>query len=60
MGKCSDSKVRLVAHSLGSRVVLSSLDSLNNNQEWKNKNFTITSVHLLGAAFSHQEVSKDL
>ena len=60
MGKCSDSKVRLIAHSLGSRVVLSSLDSLNNNQEWKNKNFTVTSVHLLGAAVDDEEVSKDL
>ena len=41
MEKCSDSnsKVRLVAHSLGSRVVLSTLDSLYNNQEWNTKKF---------------------
>jgi hypothetical protein len=62
MEKCSDSnsKVRLVAHSLGSRVVLSSLDSLYNNQEWTTKNFTVASVHVMGAAVDDEEVSKDL
>ena len=62
MEKCSDSnsKVRLVAHSLGSRVVLSALDSLYNNQEWNTKNFTVASVHLMGAAVDDEEVSKDL
>ena len=61
MEKCSDSnsKVRLVAHSLGSRVVLSSLDSLYNNQEWNTKNFTVASVHLMGAAVDDEEVSKN-
>ena len=61
MEKCSDSnsKVRLVAHSLGSRVVLSALDSLYNNQEWNTKKFRVTSVHLMGAAVDDEEVSKD-
>jgi hypothetical protein len=61
MNKCADqgSKVRLIAHSLGARVVLSALESLNNNQQWNSKNFTITSVHLLGAAVDDDEVSKD-
>jgi hypothetical protein len=49
----------LIAHSLGSRIVLSSLDTLNENQEWNNQNFTIASVHLLGAAVDNEEVSKD-
>jgi pimeloyl-ACP methyl ester carboxylesterase len=55
--KCADSKVRLIAHSLGSRVVLSALESLLTNQEWNNKNFKILSVHLMGAAVDDREVS---
>ena len=56
---CNNSNVRIIAHSLGARVVLSGLDSLNNTQEWNSKNFKITSVHLLGAAVDDEEVSKD-
>ena len=56
---CPETDVRLLAHSLGSRIVLSGLDVLNKNQEWNNKNFTIASVHLLGAAVDDEEVSKD-
>jgi pimeloyl-ACP methyl ester carboxylesterase len=52
------SKVRLIAHSLGARVVLSALESLNNNKEWNTNNFNITSVHLMGAAVDNEEVSK--
>jgi len=40
-------------------VVLSSLDSLHNNQIWNNNNFQISSVHLMGAAVDDDEVSKD-
>ncbi len=54
MNKCanstSHSKVRIIAHSLGSRFALSALDSLHNNKDWTNKNFKVYSVHLLGAA----------
>ena len=39
-----DVKIRLIGHSLGARVVLSALDSLNKNQTWNN---TIASVHLM-------------
>jgi Alpha/beta hydrolase of unknown function (DUF900) len=56
---CPQTDIRLIAHSLGSRIVLSSLDALNENQEWNNQNFTIASVHLLGAAVDNEEVSKD-
>jgi hypothetical protein len=56
---CPQTDVRLIAHSSGSRIVLSSLDALNENQEWNNQNFTIASVHLLGAAVDNEEVSKD-
>jgi esterase/lipase superfamily enzyme len=32
---CPDDKIRLIAHPLGSRVVLSALDSLERNTRWK-------------------------
>jgi Alpha/beta hydrolase of unknown function (DUF900) len=57
--KCNNSEIRILAHSLGSRVILSSLDSLNNNQYWKDRNFTLASVHLLGAAVDNEEVADD-
>ena len=60
MNNCANegSKVRLIAHSLGARVALSALESLNNNKEWNTNNFNITSVHLMGAAVDNEEVSK--
>ena len=57
--KCPQTKIRVIAHSLGARVVLSSMDSLNNNQAWNNKNFHIASVHLMGADVNSDEVSKN-
>ena len=56
-----DIKVRLVGHSLGARVILSTLDSLNKDSIWnKSTNkFNITSVHFLGAAVDNEEVSKN-
>ncbi len=57
--KCTQTKIRLIAHSLGARVVLSSLDSLNKNQIWNANNFKITSVNLMGAAVDDDEVSKN-
>lgn len=63
MDKCKqqepdkDIKIRLIAHSLGARVVLSALDSLNKNQTWNDGNFTIASVHLMAAAVDDEEVS---
>jgi hypothetical protein len=56
---CAQTDIRLVAHSLGARVVLSSLDNLNNNQIWNNNNFDIASVHLMGVAVDDDEVSKN-
>ena len=56
-----DTKVRLIGHSLGARVILSTLDSLNKDRIWNsaNNNFNITSVNLMGAAVDDEEVSKD-
>ncbi|MDQ3971709.1 MAG: alpha/beta hydrolase [Thermoproteota archaeon] len=56
-----DLKIRIVGHSIGSRVILSSLDSLHKNATWNNStnNFKITSVHLLGAAVDDEEISKN-
>ena len=57
---CPSDKVRLIAWSLGSRVVLSALESLENNSRWKEERFNITSVHLMGAAVDDEKVSKNL
>jgi pimeloyl-ACP methyl ester carboxylesterase len=53
--------VRILGHSLGSRVILSALQSLHENRFWNNhtNNFKIASVHLMGAAVDDEEVSKD-
>lgn len=55
----SDVNISLIGHSLGSRVILSSLASLNDNAKWNEMNFNITSVHLLGAAVDNGEISKN-
>jgi hypothetical protein len=54
---CLDANIRVIAHSLGVRVVLSSLDSLHKNPVWNLNNFTIPSIHLMGAAVDDEEVS---
>ena len=53
--------VRILGHSLGSRVILSALQSLHENRFWNNhtNNFKIASVHLMGAAVDDEEVSKE-
>jgi pimeloyl-ACP methyl ester carboxylesterase len=55
-----DIKIRLVSHSMGARVILSALESLDSNQEWNRHHFKIASVHLLGAAVDDDEVSKNI
>ncbi|MGI0045448.1 MAG: alpha/beta hydrolase, partial [Nitrososphaeraceae archaeon] len=54
---CPEADTRIIAHSLGARIVLSSLDSLHKNPLWNLKNFTISSIHLMGAAVDDEEVS---
>ena len=54
-----DSIVRLISHSLGARVLLSTLDYLNANSTWNNNDYKIASIHLLGAAVDNEEVSKN-
>jgi len=56
---CPSDKIRLIAWSLGSRVVLNALDSLENNSRWKQERFNITSVHLMGAAVDDEKISKN-
>ena len=55
-----DTKIRLISHSMGARVILSALESLDSNQQWNRNNFKIASVHLLGAAVDDEEVSKNI
>jgi pimeloyl-ACP methyl ester carboxylesterase len=55
-----DTKIRLIGHSMGARVILSTLESLDSNQQWNRNNFKIASIHLLGAAVDDEEVSKNI
>ena len=52
-GECPNDKVRLIAHSLGSRVILSALQSLHD----ESRGSIIRSVHLMGAAVDDEQVS---
>ena len=51
----------MIAHSVGSRIILSALDSLHQNTIWNNitNNFKIESVDLMGAAVDNEEVSME-
>jgi esterase/lipase superfamily enzyme len=61
--ECQESKLRIIAHSLGSRVKLSAIQSLsdhnNNITATSVPSKTIASVHLLGAAIDDEQVSTD-
>lgn len=48
--KCIDTDIRLISHSMGARVILSSLASLHNNSLLDGSTFKIASVHLLGGS----------
>jgi hypothetical protein len=56
---CPNSDIRIIAHSLGSRVVLSSLEYLSTHQNAfiNQSSKIIKSVHLMGAAVDNEEVS---
>jgi pimeloyl-ACP methyl ester carboxylesterase len=54
-----DVKIRLIGHSLGSRVIFNSLLNLDKNPIWKNKGFKIESVTLLGAAVNEEMPAKN-
>jgi len=58
--ECPEDKIRIIAHSLGSRVTLSALQWIHNNINEQNDNNTskgITSVHLMGAAVNNDQIS---
>ena len=55
-----DIKIRLIGHSMGARIILSSLDSLHKNATWNNSNFKVVSVDLLGAAVDNEEITMNL
>jgi hypothetical protein len=57
--KGKDMQIRIIGHSLGSRVILSSLDSLLKDGILNRNNTPIASVHLMGAAVDDEEVTKD-
>jgi uncharacterized protein YcfL len=55
--KCPDTKIHLIAHSLGASVVDKALVILDKNTKWNNSK--IASVHLLGAAINNNLIEKD-
>jgi len=58
--ECPEDKIRIIAHSLGSRVTLSALQWIHDNIKEQNNNNTlkeITSVHLMGAAVNNDQIS---
>jgi hypothetical protein len=58
--QCPGDKIRIIAHSLGSRVTLSALQWIHNNSIEQNSNNTlkeIASVHLMGAAVNNDQIS---
>jgi Alpha/beta hydrolase of unknown function (DUF900) len=63
--RCPDTDIRIIAHSLGARVVLNALQNLTDRQMWDNSssgnsgNYTVESVHLMGAAVDDEIVSTD-
>lgn len=54
---CADTELRIIAHSLGGRVVLEAIDNLDKNSSWNDQQLKILSVDLLGAAVDDEEVS---
>lgn len=52
---CADTKIRLVGHSLGARVILTTIQNLY-DEDW---NGEITSVHLLGGAVPYDIIGKN-
>lgn len=60
--ECEHTKVRLLGHSLGARVILNALGGLFNEPElalWNaaDRNYKVESVHLLGAAVNPKDIS---
>ncbi|MGE5634031.1 MAG: alpha/beta hydrolase [Deltaproteobacteria bacterium] len=57
---CPNHNIRIIAHSLGAKVVESALIRLKNNETWKNNSaYNITSIHFIGAAISDRAASKN-
>ncbi len=56
---CPNDKLRLIAHSLGSRVTLSAIQWIYDNDNERDNALSkkITSTHLLGAAIDNEQVS---
>ena len=55
--KCPNDDLRIIAHSMGSRVTLSAIQSLYDSNPHDTISKIVTSVHLLGAAVDDEQVS---
>lgn len=57
--ECANDNIRIIAHSLGSRVTLSAIQSLYESYSAPIVTDLIRSVHLLGAAIDDEQISSD-
>jgi hypothetical protein len=55
--KCPETEIRIIAHSMGARVLLSSLGELSENPNWTNSGSKIATVNLMGAAVDDEQIS---
>jgi Alpha/beta hydrolase of unknown function (DUF900) len=51
---CESTRIRLVAHSMGTMVLNSTMNILNSNKEWNASRYKIESVHLLGSSLEQK------
>lgn len=54
---CSNTNIRIIAHSLGAQVALWTVSKLNSDDSWRHR---IQSLHLLGAAVSHDQTKSSI
>ena len=52
-------KVRIIGHSLGTRVILNALRALDTNEKWAQMGAKVRSVHVVGAAVDNEEVDSN-
>ena len=57
---CPDTKIRLIGHSMGARVILNALQVLDGSAAWGATGAEIRSVHVMGAAVDNGEVDRSV
>ena len=57
--KHSTTKIRIIGHSLGTRVILNALRVLDASEKWKEMDAKVRSVHVVGAAVDNEDVDSN-